>query len=175
MTPVDHDMVSAYFDGELSPAEASRVERLVADDPAWAAALADLRWLDEALDAYTCPAAPRELSSRIQAVLRARRPMWARVLRVAVPLAAAAAVVLAVVLVGPWRAEPTGGPLTTPSTKPDTQLAAVDPADVDRLASGQLFFFANMEPIQTLTEHASLLDDATLDALAILEGPHAGR
>ena len=160
MTPVDHDILSAYFDGELSPEEAARVERLLAEEPAWASAWAGLRSLDAVLDAAVCPAAPRELASRI----------------------VAAAVVLAVVLVGPWRTGDGGAdqppvvaskPATNkPSDVADQPLAMTD---VDNLAREQLLFFSNMESIQTLADNESLLSIDTLDALAILEAPGSGR
>ena len=176
MTPVDVDMLSAYFDGELSPAEAARVERRIADDPAWAAAMAELRSLDGVLDAYECPAMPRGLPSRIVAAARRLdRPVWVRALRLAGPMAAAAAVVLAVVLVGPWRS---GGDLASSNGLANgTHHAGEAPAprlaqaDVDDLARSQLFFFSNMETIQTLADNEQLLNADTMDALAKLEAP----
>jgi len=155
-------MLSAYFDGELPPAEAARVERLIADDPAWATALAELQSLDVALDAYECPAMPRELPSRIVAARRAERSVWVRVLRLAAPLAAAAVIVLAMTLAGPWRNSHTATP----------PLAMTE---VDDLASSQLLFFSNMDSIQTLADNETLLDVDTLDALAKLEAPGSGR
>ncbi len=41
----DEGMIHAWLDGELDAAEAARVERLVADDPEWAAAAAEARGL----------------------------------------------------------------------------------------------------------------------------------
>jgi hypothetical protein len=41
----DEGLIHAWLDGELDPAEAARVEALVASDPAWAAAAAEARGL----------------------------------------------------------------------------------------------------------------------------------
>lgn len=41
----DEGLIHAWLDGELSPEDAARVERLVNDDPAWAAAAAEARGL----------------------------------------------------------------------------------------------------------------------------------
>ena len=182
MTPVDHDMLSAYFDGELSPAEASRVERLLADEPAWASAFSELQSLDAVLDAVECPAAPRELASRIVAAAKAQprqeRPAWVRVLRLAGPMAAAASVVLAVVLVGPWRTgsdNQVGGPAVVTNGQTDAANHPLALAEVDQLARQELLFFSNMDTIQALADNESLLNAATMDALAALEAPGAGR
>jgi len=167
-------MLSAYFDGELSPAEMARVDRLVADEPAWSAALASLRSLDGVLDAYTCSEPPRALPSRIVAAARRQeKSVWVRVFRLAVPAAAAAAVVLAVTLIGPWRSGDDYN-VAQPIVPKTEQLAL---AEVDRLASQQLLFFSNMESIQTLADidpNESLLNSATMDALAKLEGREPG-
>ena len=41
----DEGVIHAWLDGELGAEEAARVERLVADDPEWAAAAAEARGL----------------------------------------------------------------------------------------------------------------------------------
>jgi anti-sigma factor RsiW len=87
----------AYFDGQLPPEERARFERALASDPALREGLRELRELDAALGALPGHAAPPGFSARVTRVARARRRRGA-ILRLAIPLAAAAAALLAVVL-----------------------------------------------------------------------------
>ncbi|MFP4053945.1 MAG: anti-sigma factor family protein [Phycisphaerae bacterium] len=91
----DHAELSAWMDGELDDAAAARVAARVASTPAWRRAYAELSAVDEALDDWTVPAPPKDLTGRVFAQTT-RRPM--RLLKLALTparLAAAAAVVIA--------------------------------------------------------------------------------
>lgn len=69
MSRPDEGLIHAWLDGELDAAEAARVERLVTDDPEWAAAVAEARGFIAASDrilgalddvpANVIPAAPK--------------------------------------------------------------------------------------------------------------------
>jgi anti-sigma factor RsiW len=87
-----------YFDGRLSAEEKARFESEMASDPGLAERLRELRELDAALGTLPGHAAPADFTARVVSAAR-RRP--ARILRFAVPFAAAAAVVLAVLLARP--------------------------------------------------------------------------
>ena len=88
----------AYLDGELSPEDAARVEAAAESDAALAAELAALRDVDRALDGLPGLDAPADFTDRVvRAVKRRRRGL---LLRIALPAAAAAALVLAVILPG---------------------------------------------------------------------------
>lgn len=91
----DRERLHAYLDGELSPEEVADVERALASDPDLVAELEALRGVDEALGALPGCEAPADLADRVLA--KARRPRR-RVLALLVPLAAAAAALLAVTL-----------------------------------------------------------------------------
>lgn len=97
-TPVDWDDLSAYFDNELAPDRAAEIRRLLQTDALWKEAYLELADVQNAMDSVEAPAAPQGLDARIvQHARRAGRvsPL-AWVLRIAAPLAAAAAIVLAV-------------------------------------------------------------------------------
>ncbi len=57
--------LSAWLDGELPADRAREIESLIASDDAWAAALADLRAIDEALTAESPPAPPAGLQKQV--------------------------------------------------------------------------------------------------------------
>jgi anti-sigma factor RsiW len=92
----DHELLHAYFDGELSAEEAARFERALAADPALAARLQELKGVDDALDVLPGHTASPEFSERVLA--RARKARRGRIVGLLAPLAAAAAVLLAVLL-----------------------------------------------------------------------------
>ena len=96
----------AYLDGELSAEEAARVEGVLASDPALAAELEALRGLDRALDLLEGRRPPVGFTERVAAAARRgrRRSM---LVRLALPLAAAAALMFAVIL--PERSGNRGG------------------------------------------------------------------
>jgi anti-sigma factor RsiW len=84
-----------YFDGHLPPEERSRFERDLAADPGLRERLRELREIDAALGTLPGHAASSDFTAR---VVRAARRRRFGILRLAMPLAAAAAVVLAVLL-----------------------------------------------------------------------------
>lgn len=94
--------LSAYRDGELSPARRAEIEALLAGDAAWQAAHAELASLDALLD--RCPPPPPadpEMASRIIRNVRAARPSFIiRLARYAAPIAAAAGILVAVAV---WK------------------------------------------------------------------------
>ena len=89
------ELLYAYLDGELNPEEAARLEARLAADPALAAELAALRQIDAALDALPGHEVTDDFTERVVAVARPRRGI---LLRLGLPLAAAAALALAVFL-----------------------------------------------------------------------------
>jgi anti-sigma factor RsiW len=92
---MNEEMLHAYLDGELSPADASLVEQALASDAAWAAEYERLVAVQESLDLL--PAIETRLDGA--AILRrGRRRRTGRILRMTAPLAAAAAA-LALLLV----------------------------------------------------------------------------
>jgi anti-sigma factor RsiW len=83
-----------YLDGNLPPDEKARFEAALASDPDLRGRLRELHELDDALGTLPGHAAPRDFTARV--VRAARRRRWGAILRLAVPLAAAAGVALAV-------------------------------------------------------------------------------
>ncbi|MHC4668951.1 MAG: anti-sigma factor family protein [Planctomycetota bacterium] len=94
---MNDELLHAYFDGELSAAEADRLEKELAADPALAARMRELRSLDGALDTLPGHEAPAAFTERVVARVR-RGARRGRILRLLAPLAAAAAILVAVVL-----------------------------------------------------------------------------
>jgi anti-sigma factor RsiW len=92
---MDDERLHDYLDGELPPEERARFERELERDAGLRDRLRELRELDAALAALPGHAAPADFTARV--VRAAERPR-AGLLRFVVPLAAAAAVALAVVL-----------------------------------------------------------------------------
>lgn len=92
----EHELLHAYFDGELSADEAARFEHALATDPTLAARLQELKRLDDALDVLPGHSAAPAFDDRVLA--RARRARRGRIVGLLAPLAAAAAVLLAVLL-----------------------------------------------------------------------------
>jgi anti-sigma factor RsiW len=90
------DRLHAYFDGELTAEEAARFERALATDPALAAQLQELESLDDALDLLPGHTAPPAFQDRV--LTHARRARRGRIVGLLAPLAAAAAVLVAVLL-----------------------------------------------------------------------------
>ena len=120
----DRELLHAYFDGELSGEEAAGFERVLAADPALAVRLQELRSLDDALDVL--PGHEAATVFREQVLVRARRARRGRVVGLLAPLAAAAAVLLAVLLA------------QAPPAYIDTEVVAFDyawEADTDTFGS----------------------------------------
>lgn len=83
------------LDGRLPPEERARFDRELAADPDLRERLRELREVDAVLGALPGHSAPADFTAR---VVRAARRRRTGILRLAMPLAAAAAVVLAVLL-----------------------------------------------------------------------------
>ena len=118
--------LGAYLDGELAPEQAQRVQQLLAQDPAWQEAAGRLKSLDEALGLYDVPACDNGLSERIIANVRkaGRVSPAIRIIRWVAPLAAAAAIVLAVLIGNPWQTTK-----MTPSAGPSLETFTVENLD----------------------------------------------
>jgi hypothetical protein len=139
LTPEQYEDLSAWLDGQLAPDQAEQVRRLCEQDPAWSAAQAEMKALDGLLDLYRPPTCPAGLAERIAREVPARvRPTRKTVLQFArwlVPLAAAAAVLVGVLLHEHFSAE--SGPATPGNgTRIATQNGTDGPdgsaGDVDR-------------------------------------------
>jgi anti-sigma factor RsiW len=92
---MDADHLHDYFDGRLAPDEKARFERRLAAEPELMDRLRELRELDAALGTLPGHAAPADFTARVARASRRRR---GGILRIAIPLAAAAAVLVAVLL-----------------------------------------------------------------------------
>jgi DNA-directed RNA polymerase subunit F len=119
LTTAQWETLSAWLDGELDAEQSRHVEEKLADDPVWAHALTEMQAVQQALDAWSVPPAPPELAERIARTCR-NQPAPSRILRLALPLSAAAA---AVVLIGVGMAL-----LHNQPNEPLGQPVAVDPA-----------------------------------------------
>ncbi|MBS3820470.1 MAG: hypothetical protein GVY16_03775 [Planctomycetes bacterium] len=122
LTQSEWDDLSAWIDGELPDVRADEVAARVADDSAWQQAHRQLQDLDAALDAWEAPAPQVDLAERIIAEARTQRQP-AKIIRLAIPLTAAAAAIV-LIAVGVATLEQTTGPETTP----DKPIAAGPPA-----------------------------------------------
>lgn len=178
---VDFEALSSWMDGQLGEPQASQVAQRVQADPQWRQAWRELSAVDAALDLLPSPEAGPELTERIcQAV---RRPSWpSRAIRLAVPLAAAACL-LAAVLLGQIlnRHQQPASPrqlVQTPKASPvaaptgveaviDTALKDV-PAD-ERIIVRNLDMFRNYDDVSEYRKVRAIVDPATLCALEDLE------
>ncbi len=113
MSPIsedDLDRLADYTAGVLDPRQAAEVDRLIAADPAWARAYADLTaagpWLDEALSGLPREPMPADVAARLErAVQTVSRPGTDKIVpfsrrrwpRIALTTAAAVAVGVACV------------------------------------------------------------------------------
>lgn len=120
---MNDEMLHAYFDGQLPAEERARFERALATDPELARRMSDLRELDAALDTVPGHVASPDFTAR---VVRAAHRRRFRILRIAAPLAAAAAVTLAVLLA------------RSPGRKPQQEEAAVYMWEADVETYGSL-------------------------------------
>jgi anti-sigma factor RsiW len=91
---MNREHLYAYLDGELPPGDRARFEQKLAADASLAAELERVRFADRALDTLPGHDAPADFTRRV--LLAARRGRRGRLLRIAVPLAAAAAILVAV-------------------------------------------------------------------------------
>jgi anti-sigma factor RsiW len=91
-------LLSAYQDGELTPAERQQVDALLSRDPEARAYLAGLRRCDERLQRAFGPIATTPIPPQMLAAIRRNaRPRWQRSI---MPLALAASVIALAVVVG---------------------------------------------------------------------------
>lgn len=134
------EQLSAWMDGELEPAEAQRVQRLVADEPAWAEEHARLLALDRRLDAWAAPAPRDALAGQIVAAAhRSRRRLV--LVRWLTPAAAAAAIVLAVVLLH-----------AGPTNQPSQPAAQATPSIADFAKAAPALPTGDHRPIRTIAD-----------------------
>ncbi|HAU37598.1 MAG TPA: hypothetical protein DCX07_07750 [Phycisphaerales bacterium] len=176
LEPSDFEDLVAWLDGELPEARARQVERFVRENPAWARAAREQRRLDELLTACEAPPVPDELSARIVARARgvaAHRTIRLRGMRVAVPLAAAAAVALAVML---WNDRPTPPPSDDGG---QVHLAAGESLrgldETDRFVVSNMEFFRNYEVCEVLAKSDGLVDVETLEAIGRVDKTRPGQ
>lgn len=81
MSRPDEGLIHTWLDGECTPDEAARIERLVATDPEWAAAVAEARGLvaASARIVQALDAVPKAMPAGSRAAPAARRPSGFRV------------------------------------------------------------------------------------------------
>lgn len=168
MSRPDEGLIHQWLDGECTPEEAAELERLVATDPVWAAAVAEARGLMAAssrivaaLDAVPrampqgsqAAPAPRDAATRDvprgSTRLRGGRPAWIGLAAAAV-LVAGTAYVLREQATAPFgppasRAEPTASPKSLPAAT----LARETTAASDSVAAAATEL-RNIQPPQTL-------------------------
>lgn len=125
LTTSEWEALSAWRDGELDPQASREIEQKLADEPAWAKALEDLQAIDEALDNWTVPAPPSDLAGRIAAACH-NQPRTPRILRLAMPLSAAAAAAVVLIAVGVVL-------LKKPASHTVSVASQTDPSTPDRI------------------------------------------
>ena len=142
MSRPDEGLIHQWLDGECTPEESARIERLVATDADWAAAVAEARGLIAAssrilgaLDAVphamppgSTAAAPAQSAGRApRGGPRLRMPVWMRV-AAGLVLMAGTAYVLREQSTEPFTSSPTAGglPAATPTESTTRQAASTD-------------------------------------------------
>jgi anti-sigma factor RsiW len=160
----DLEALSAWMDGELPAEQSQRVARLVREDPRWRAAHRDFLAVDAALDRLQTPVPGDELTDRICRAARPRR-LVARAARLLAPLAAAAAIVIAV-----WLGSTRPGPAGPNALESIYAEALADVPEQDRLMVEQMPMFQNYADVVSYEQVRSIVDGETLSELARLEG-----
>lgn len=165
LTQSQREQLNAYLDGELSAEQAQQVAARLAEDPTWASAAGELRQLDRLLDQWTVPPLRRDLSDSIVAKAQHRRgvPAWVQILT---PLAAAAAIVLAVYVsqrVASDRPAAPTAPGQAYNAEIEQVLSEVEPDD--RLA---------VEHLDMLQEYQVLASFETIQAMERIEQSEGG-
>jgi anti-sigma factor RsiW len=174
LTQNDFEELSAYMDGELTPAATSRIRNRLQTSPAWRRALERLQAVDTAIGAYVVPPAPGDLAQRVlRRTAQAHRPLhFARPsLRWLAPLTAAATIVAALLVYGainrPMRHKNSlaGGtsnaaaPATAPAPQAsdlsryleeDEDYPEVAEMDTDPFVQDQLDFFRDLGVVNNL-------------------------
>ena len=163
----DIEDLVAWMDDELGDERAAQVAELVRTDPAWQTAHEQFHAVDTALDAWTVPAPSAGLSERIVRSAH-RNAFWRRTLQVAGPLAAAAAIVLAV-FVGVRPTQPAGpGPSGSPIEAAIAKTLQGVPAE-DQLLVQNLPFFQNYQEVVSYQDVSDVVDAETLSALSAID------
>lgn len=162
----DLEQLSAWMDGELDPPAGESVARLVREDPIWRATWEEFRAVDSALEACPPVRPRRDLTDRIVRAARRQR-LWSRAVRIAAPLAAAAAVILAVYLAWPQRQTP--APTLMQEVEKEITRTLHDLPKEDQLIVRKLSFFENYPEVKRYQRVREVVDPETLSALAALE------
>ena len=162
----DLEQLSAWMDGELDPPAGESVARLVREDPIWRATWEEFQALDSALEACPPVRPRRDLTDLIVRAARRQR-LWRRAVRIAAPLAAAAAVILAVYLA--WPQEQTPPTALMETVKNEIAEALQDVRQEDQLIVRKLSFFENYPEVKRYQRVREVVDPETLSALAALE------
>ena len=158
LTQPELEQLSAFFDGELPADQAEAFERRLEAEPRLQRALAQMKALDAALDAWQVPAAAADLPERVLASVRRKTrqsPVILRLVRWAGAAAAAAAVIVGAIR---WM-----GPKDTP--RDAGQVVQNEPAVEDALIVRHLDFFENYEVLANLE---------TLEAIEQIEDGEGG-
>ena len=166
----DIDDLTAFLDGELTGSRAEEIDRLTQTDPVWQGALRQMIAVDALLDAYAIPDPPAGLADRIiQGVEEAGRPrpVVVKLARLLAPLAAAAAVLIAVLVWHSAKSGPEDRPPVAGQKIVDEELAGVPAAD--RPIVEHLDFARSLELCNVIADSDRLLDDETLKAIDRLE------
>jgi anti-sigma factor RsiW len=159
---VEIEELTAWMDGELPPDRQQRAAAMVRERPDWRAAHRDFLAVDAALELLPAPAPSGDLTDRIVRAAHRRR-LAARVFRALAPLAAAAAIVVAVYL----GSRP--GPVGAGAVERIVNEALVDVPEQDRLMVWKLPVFQNYSDIVSYQQVRSVIDGETLSALGRLE------
>ena len=162
----DLEQLSAWMDGELDASAAERVARLVREDPAWRASHEEFRAVDSALDVCSPVGPRRDLTEQIVQAARRQR-LWRRVAAIAAPLAAAAAMVIAVYVARPREQAPPTALMQ--AVEEEISEALRDVPQEDQLIVRKLTFFENYPEVKRYQQVRDVVDAETLSALAALE------
>jgi len=171
----DRQDLLAYLDGELSGPRAEQIAHMVEQDTDWRSAAEEHHRLNDLLDAYTVTPPGGDLSERIIGNVRvagARPAKIIRFARIAAPLAAAAAVLIAVVLWHGLRQPPNTSGNQTNVVNATDPLAGL--AEADKFVVKNLDFFQNYALCEVMASNEQILDLETLDAIDRLESRSRG-
>lgn len=125
-TPQDIELLSAYLDGELPPAQRAALEARLQSEPALQEALRELSSVVQAIQALPTLRAPKDFTLSVEAARAARtyRPAW----RAALSITSAAAALLVSVL-GVWLLlQPLSAPTAANSAPQSVAILPTQPA-----------------------------------------------
>ena len=163
----DIEELVAWMDGELPADRAAEVARRVVSEPAWRRTYQQLRAVDAALEVWSAPRPPAELAQRICRAGR-RLALRQRIVRVLAPLAAAAAIVLAVWAIS--RAPFPQPPVAAGGVEGLIAKALRDVPKEDRFLVQNLQLVKNLPEVVSYEQVRGIVDAETLNALVSLEG-----